>query len=73
MKSLWYKNPKNLSAAEIKETKKNLLELEKRLYNLKKYYDNDDNVYQRIRDIINLFGEVDGDHYKPIKTKRRQR
>ena len=27
------------------------------------------NVYQRIRDIINLFGEVDGDYYKPIKTK----
>ena len=63
------KNQKNLSTPEIKQTEKNLLELEKSLYNLKKYYDNDDNVYQRIRDIINLFGEVDGDYYKPIKTK----
>ena len=57
------------SAPEIKETKKNLAELEKSLYNLKKYYDYDDIKYYGIRDIGNLFGEVDEDYYKPIKTK----
>ena len=58
---------KNISALEIKETKKNLFELEKRLYNLKKYFD--DTKYHGIRDIGNLFGEVDEHYYKPIKTK----
>ena len=60
------KNQKNLSAPEIKETEKNLLELEKSLYNFKKYYDY---RYQGIEDIGNLFYEVDEDYYKPIKTK----
>ena len=45
---------------------KNLLELEKSLYNFKKYYDY---RYQGIEDIGNLFYEVDEDYYKPIKTK----
>ena len=64
------KNQKSLSAPEIKEAEKNLLELEKSLYNLKKYYDNDDNTkYNGISDIGNLSGEVDEDYYKPIKTK----
>ena len=63
---------KNLYAPEIKETKKNLLELEKSLYGFNKYYDYDDgdNKYQEIEDIGNLFGEVqevDEDYYKPIK------
>ena len=44
------KNQKNLSAPEIKETEKNLLELEKTLLNLKKYYDYDDTEYRGIRD-----------------------
>ena len=56
-------------SSEIKETEKNLLELEKSLYNLKKYYDYHDTEYQLIRDIITLFGEVDEGYYKPIKTK----
>ena len=65
---------KNLYAPEIKETKKNLLELEKSLYGFNKYYDYDDgdNKYQEIEDIGNLFGEVqevDEDYCKPIKTK----
>ena len=60
------KNPRNLSTSEIKETRKKLLELEKSLYNLKKYYDYDDNKYQGIKDIGNLFIEVDKDYYKPI-------
>ena len=68
------KNQKNLSAPEIKETEKNLLELEKSLSSLKKYYDYDDIEYRGIRDIGNLFNEValnkiDKDYYKPIKTK----
>ena len=53
------KKQKNLSALEIKKTEKNLLELEKSLYNLKKHYDYDDTEYQGIRDIGNLFDEVD--------------
>ena len=58
---------KNLPAAKIKETKN--LELEKSPHNLKNYYDYDDVEYKGIRGIRNLFGEVDEDYYKPIKTK----
>ena len=43
------KNQKNLSTSEIKETEKNLLELEKNLSSLKKYYDYDDRGIQRKR------------------------
>ena len=32
------------------------------------YYDHDDDKYYGIRDIENLFGEIDEDYYKPIKT-----
>ena len=60
---------KNLSSPKIKGTKRNLLELEKYLYNFKRCYDYDDNKYQGIRDIENLFDEVDKDYYKPIKSK----
>ena len=63
---------KNLSTPEIKETKKNLLELEKSLDNLKNYYDYDDNKYQRIEVMGSLFDkidEVDEDYSKLIKTK----
>ena len=63
------KNFKNLSAPEIKETEKILFELEKSLYNLKKHYDYDNTEDQGIRDIGNIFDEVDEDYYKPIKTK----
>ena len=51
-------NQKNLSTPEIKETEKNL-ELEKSLSSLKKYCDYDDTEYRRIRDIENLFNEID--------------
>ena len=50
-------------------TENNLLELEKSLYNLKKHHDYDDTEYQVIRDMRNLFGEVDEGYYKPIKSK----
>ena len=45
------------------------LELEKSLYNLKKYYDYNDTEYQVICDIGYSFSEVDEDYYKLIKTK----
>ena len=63
---------KNLSTPEIKENKKNLLELAKSLDNLKNYYDYDDNKYQRIEVMGSLFDkidEVDEDYSKLIKTK----
>ena len=63
------KNQQNFSAPEIKETEKNLFELKKSLDSLKKYYDYD-TEYQGIRDIGNLFDEVDEDYHKPIKTKK---
>ena len=46
---------KKISALKIKETEKNLLELEKILSKLKKYYDYDDIEYKGIRDVSNLF------------------
>ena len=60
---------KNLFTSEIKETEQSLLELEKSLSQLKKYYDYDDTEYQLIRDIGDLFDEIDEDYYRPIKTK----
>ena len=62
------KNQKHLFTPEIKKTEQNLLELEKGLNNLKKYYDYDNTKYQGTSDTGNLFWEVD-DYYKPIKTK----
>ena len=73
------KNQINLSAPEIKETEKTLLELEKSLSSLKKYYDYDDTEHRGIGDIENLFNTnllnrvalniIDKNYYKPIKTK----
>ena len=60
---------KNLFTPEIKETEQSFLELEKSLSQLKKYYDYDDTEYQGIRDIGDLFDEIDEDYYRPIKTK----
>ena len=48
----------------------NLLELEKSLSRLKKYYDYDDYECKEIRDVRNLFDlPTDEDFYKPIKTE----
>ena len=55
--------------SKIKETKNIFLELEKSLSSLKKYYDYDDIEYQGIKDIRNLFDEINEDYYKPTKTK----
>ena len=73
------KNEKNLSVPEIKETDKNLLDLEKTLSSLQKYYDYDDTEYRGIREIENLFNnlfnraavnKIGKDYYKPMKAKR---
>ena len=54
---------------KIKEIEKNLLELEKSLSTLKKYYDYDDIEYRGIIDVTNLFDlAIDQDYYKPTKT-----
>ena len=52
----------------MKEIEKNLNELEKILFKLKKYYDNDDIEYRGINDVKKLFNQTDADYYKPIKT-----
>ena len=46
-----------------------LKNLEESLNKSKKYYDYDDLDYKGIKDIENLFVEVDEDYYKPVKTK----
>ena len=52
-----------------KRIEENLLELEKSLSKLKKYYDYDYIEYRRIKDVGNLFNQsIDKDYYKPIKT-----
>ena len=62
-------NEKNLFASKIKETERNLLELEENLFKPKKYYDYDDTEYKAIRDVKDLFDlSVDEDYYKPIIT-----
>ena len=72
------------SKSEIKETRKNLYEIEskknistqkiklieKNLSALKKYYDHHDTKYIEIRDLGNLFNQsTDIDYYKPTKAK----
>ena len=54
--------------SKIKETKNIFLELEKILSSIKKFYDYDDIEYQGIKDIRNLFDEINEDYYKPTKT-----
>ena len=49
--------------------KKTLLELEKNIFQLKRYYDFDDIEYEGIRDMGYLFDlSIDEDHYKPMIT-----
>ena len=61
-------NKNNLSAQKVKEIE-NLLELEKNLFELKKYYDYDDIEYKGIRDVQNFFTlSIDEDGYMPIRT-----
>ena len=73
------KSPKNHSTQKIKEIEENLFELEKRLFNFKKYRHQDDFEQKNLRDLRNLFNEtafneiafnqsIYEDYYKPIKT-----
>ena len=48
----------------MKKLEKNINTLEKH-----RYRDNDDLDYKGIRQIENLFNEINDDYYKPIKTK----
>ena len=50
------------------ENEKYITELEKELNKREKYYDRDDPDYYGIRDIINLFDEIDEDYYTPVKV-----
>ena len=43
--------------------------MEESLHKFKKYHDYDDIEYYGIRGIGNLFGKVDEEYYKPIKTR----
>ena len=69
------KNPKNISKSKIKEIEQNIIELEKGLFKLNKYYDYDDTEYERMRDVANVFNGIASnvsnheDYYKPIWTK----
>ena len=66
---------KNISKNEEKKVKKYLKKLEEGLEeNLNKHkkhhdHDHDDPDYEGIRDIENLFGEVNEDYYKLVRTK----
>ena len=48
---------------------KYLTQLEIGLNKRKKYYNHDDPVYYGIRDVTNLFDEMDEDYYKPVRVK----
>ena len=63
-RSLYNKKTNRSSHTETKETKKNLLELDKSHSWFKKYYNYDDTKYRGIRDIRNLINETDEDYYK---------
>ena len=48
------------------------MDLEKKLLELKKYHDHDDNEYRGIKDIKDLFKlSIDEDYYKPVLLKSR--
>ena len=65
-RNLYEKGNKNiLSIPEIKVIEKNLLELQKNISKLKKYYNYNDIEYGRIQDVKTLFDlSTDEDHHK---------
>ena len=64
------KNEKNPSESKIKESERNLTELEENLSKTKRYYDYDDIEYRRIKNVRDLFNlSIDKDYYKPIIAK----
>ena len=55
---------------DSKKTNKRLNDLEKKLIELKKYHDHDDDEYRGIKDIKDLFKlSIDEDYYKPVLFK----
>ena len=56
------KNQINLNPPEIKQAKRNFLESENIISSFKKYCDYDDTEPQEIRDIGNLFDEINEDY-----------
>ena len=62
---------KNHCTKELNKVEVFLNKIEKDFDRLEKhcYHDNDDRDYKRIRQIENLFDEINEDFYKPIKTK----
>ena len=55
---------------DSKKTNKRLNDLEKKLIELKKYHDHDDDEYRGIKDIKDLFKlSTDKDYYKPVLFK----
>ena len=53
-----------------KKTNKRLIQLEKKLLELRKYHDLDDNEYRGTKDIKDLFKlPIDEDYYKPVLLK----
>ena len=69
------KDQKNISKSKIKEIEQNIIELEKGLLKLNKYYDYDDTEYKGMRDVANGFNGIafnepnNEDYLKPIWTK----
>ena len=51
------------------KSEQSLAELCNKVEETKKYPDHDDLDYEGIRDIENLFDEINEDYYKPVKTK----
>ena len=67
------KNYKNMSKEglliALLKSEQSLAELCNKVEETKKYPDHDDLDYEGIRDIENLFDEINEDYYKPVKTK----
>ena len=51
------------------KSKQNLAELYNKVEETKKFLDHDEPDYEGIRDIENLFNEINEDYHKPVKTK----
>ena len=63
-------NIEKIKQFNSKKTNKRLIQLEKKLLELRKYHDLDDNEYRGIKDIKDLFKlPIDEDYYKPVLLK----
>ena len=62
-------NKTNLSDKEKEKIDDNLLKLVNKLNKKEKYHDRDDLDYHGLRDIENVFDNIEDDYYKPILVK----